>query len=293
MQMSSLPWSLHHSGKVRDVFSVDPHHFLLVATDRVSAFDKVLGMTIPQKGVYLTQLSLWWFRRLAHIIPHHLIEPQEQLLETLLADHPTYIPRSSFVKRLTPVPIEAIVRGYLNGSAWQAYQANGCVHGMVLPKGLSMGDLLPTPLFTPTTKAKIGDKDRPLTFKECQDCIGKDLAVKIRDTALTLYAEASQIARTADFLLLDTKFEFGLDMQKTLYLMDELLTPDASRFLPLSSLSSQLPQHFDKEYLRAYLKEHHKDQCPNPTLPPELIETLAERYCVLTDAFLKLPVPVR
>ena len=284
-----LPWKRRASGKVREIFELDEERLLLVATDRVSAFDQVLGYLIPDKGVLLTRLSLWWFRRLGNLMPHHVLEPQEALLKDLLGDWPEWILRSTLVKRLKPLPVEAIVRGYLSGRAYRAYQRGEEVGGVRLPEALRCNDPLPRPLFTPTTKSQVGTKDQALGAAAYGDLLGEALAKKVEFLSIQLYEAAAYIAHRAGFCLLDAKFEFGLDSGGVLHLIDELLTPDSARYVPLKSQGQGLDVgqgrggHFDKEFLRDYLRRQEAAGEP-PVLSKDFIGQLNVRYQAVDSA---------
>lgn len=263
-------------GKVRDVYSAgDGKHLLIVATDRVSAFDCVLPTPIPQKGVILTQISNYWFKRTKAIVPNHLVDPAP------FKDNWEYEDldgRAVIVRRAEPLPIEAIVRGYLAGSAWEEYRATGRVCGHVLPAGLRESEELPEPLFTPSTKAEKGH-DVNITFEEAKMILGKELAERVRTLSLELYSFAAREAKEAGIIIADTKFEFGL-LDGELSLIDEALTPDSSRFWPLEGYAPGRPQpSFDKQYIRDYLESigWHKNP-PAPPLPPEVVENTTRKY---------------
>jgi phosphoribosylaminoimidazole-succinocarboxamide synthase len=269
-----------HQGKVRDIYEVDAGHLLIVTTDRLSAFDVVLPDPIPRKGEVLTQISLFWFARTRHIIPNHLaaikvedvvVDPQER---ALLAG------RAMVVKKLRALPIEAVVRGYLIGSGYKDYRLHGSVCGIALPKGLAIADRLPEPIFTPASKAPSGQHDENIDFDSVVKLVGADCAKEIRRTALSLYAFASEHARTRGILIADTKFEYGLDETGRLTLIDEALTPDSSRFWPIASYKPGIsPPSFDKQFVRDYLESLHWDKKPPaPRLPPDIIARTSGNY---------------
>jgi phosphoribosylaminoimidazole-succinocarboxamide synthase len=271
-------------GKVRENYAVGEDRLLMVASDRISAFDVVMGEPIPGKGALLTRMALFWFDRLAGIVPHHLTgQPPESVVD---ADEAAQVQgRAMLVRRLQPLPIEAVVRGYLAGSGWQEYQRTGEVCGVPLPPGLSLASRLPQPIFTPATKAEAGAHDENINFDQVVALIGAERAAQVRDVAIRLYREAAAYALTRGIVIADTKFEFGLDAHGTLTLMDEVLTPDSSRFWPLASWQEgQNPPSFDKQYLRDWLESVRIDgqpwnkRAPAPTLPAEVIEATAERY---------------
>ena len=269
-----------HQGKVRDVYALDPARLLIVATDRLSAFDVVLPDPIPGKGEILTQISNFWFARTGHIIGNHVLEtpPETVLPEGVPADD--YRLRSVVARRLKPLPVEAVVRGYLIGSGWKDYQQSGTVCGIALPEGLSQADRLPEAIFTPATKAAAGDHDENIDFAAVESLIGPELAGRVRDTALALYADAAAYALERGIIIADTKFEFGLDGDGELYLIDEALTPDSSRFWPAETYApGTSPPSYDKQYVRDYLETLDWDKtAPGPSLPDEVIRRTREKY---------------
>jgi phosphoribosylaminoimidazole-succinocarboxamide synthase len=276
--ISFLP--LIHQGKVRDSFLIDEDHMLIVASDRLSAFDVVLPDPVPDKGVMLTQLSNFWFDKTRDIIDNHLISAD---ISDVFAD-PSLLEilqeRAVLVKRLTPIPVEAIVRGYLIGSGWNDYQQTGSVCGIELPAGLQQADKLPQVLFTPSTKAQAGNHDENVDFATIVDLIGEDLASKIRDASIRIYEFASAYALELGIIIADTKFEFGLDKDGKLYLMDEVLTPDSSRFWPKDSWQpGSSPPSYDKQFVRDYLETlDWNKQAPGPKLPPDVIKATQKKY---------------
>ncbi|TSE25835.1 Phosphoribosylaminoimidazole-succinocarboxamide synthase [Tepidimonas sediminis] len=284
--LTSLP--LLGRGKVRDNYAVGDDRILMVTTDRISAFDVVMGEPIPGKGELLTRLSLFWFERLgphgANLCPIHLTgEDPESVVAPQERDQVRG--RSMLVKRLRPIPVEAVVRGYLAGSGWKEYQQTQAVCGVPLPAGLRNASKLPRPIFTPAAKAAVGEHDENITFDAMVARIGGELAERIRDVSIRLYEAASAYAATRGILIADTKFEFGLDADGTLTLMDEVLTPDSSRYWPAESYAEGVnPPSFDKQYLRDWLETAQVDgrpwnkQPPPPKLPPEVIEQTAARY---------------
>lgn len=284
--LNSLP--LLSRGKVRDNYAVGDNRILMVTTDRISAFDVVMGEPIPGKGELLTQLSLFWFERLgpqgANLCPIHLTG-EDPLSVVAPEEREQVRGRSMLVKRLRPIPVEAVVRGYLAGSGWKEYQQSQSVCGVRLPPGLRNASRLPTPIFTPAAKAAVGEHDENITFDAMVARIGADLAERIRDVSIRLYQAASDYAATRGIIIADTKFEFGLDEHGTLTLMDEVLTPDSSRYWPAESYAEgNNPPSFDKQYLRDWLETAQVDgrpwnkQPPPPPLPPEVIEQTAARY---------------
>jgi len=276
--IKSLP--LLHRGKVRDIYGVGDTHLLIVASDRLSAFDVVLPTPIPGKGRVLTAVSSFWFDRLRHVVPSHLAE---LTLDEVLPDPSERAEvegRAMVVRRLRPLPIEAIVRGYLIGSGWKDYQRSGAVCGIDLPRGLRQADRLPEPIFTPSTKAAVGDHDENISFARTIELLGADLAEQVRNVSLRLYREAAAYALERGIIIADTKFEFGLDGKGTLTLIDELFTPDSSRFWPAASYEpGTSPPSFDKQFVRDYLETLDWDKRPpGPELPPEVVARTAAKY---------------
>ena len=280
--LHSLP--LIARGKVRDNYAVGSDRLLMVASDRLSAFDVVMGEPIPHKGEVLTQVALWWFARLGHIVPNHLTGDDPE--SVVAADERAQVRgRSMLVRKLRPLPIEAVVRGYLAGSGWKEYQASGAVCGVMLPPGLVNASKLPAPIFTPATKAEMGEHDENIDFERASDMIGADLAARVRDTAIRLYSEAAEFALSKGIIIADTKFEFGLDESDTLTLMDEVLTPDSSRFWPAESYAEGTnPLSYDKQFVRDWLERVRIDgqpwnkRPPAPPMPAELVKKTAEQY---------------
>ena len=276
--LKSLP--LVHQGKVRDSYAVDDQHLLIVTSDRLSAFDVVLPTPIPGKGRVLTALSNFWFERLGHVVPNHLADlPLEQALPDP-EERARVEGRAIVVQRLKPLPVEAIVRGYLIGSGWKEYRQTGGVCGIPLPSGLRMADRLPEPIFTPSTKAAVGEHDENIDFQQTVALLGDKLAAQVRDVSLKLYAEAAAYALERGIIIADTKFEFGLDEAGRLILIDEALTPDSSRFWPADSYApGSSPASFDKQYVRDYLDTLDWDKrAPGPELPDEVARKTAEKY---------------
>ena len=280
--LHSLP--LIARGKVRDNYAVGNDRILMVASDRLSAFDVVMNEPIPGKGRVLTQMALFWFARLGHIVANHLTGDDPE--SVVAGDEREQVRgRSMLVRRLKPVPIEAVVRGYLAGSGWKEYQQTGSVCGVPLPPGLKNASKLPAPIFTPATKAEMGDHDENIDFEQMSDRVGAELAVRVRDTAIRLYSEAASIARARGIIIADTKFEFGLDGAGTLTLMDEVLTPDSSRFWPAGRyVEGTNPPSFDKQFVRDWLESVRIDgqpwnkKAPAPALPAEVVRRTAESY---------------
>lgn len=275
--ISSL--KLLHRGKVRDIYEVDHEKLLIVTTDRLSAFDVVLPTPIPGKGQVLTSVSNFWFEKLKHIAPNQLtgIPPESVVAED---EREQVIGRALVVKKLRPLPIEAIVRGYLVGSGWKEYQRSQSVCSIPLPGGLREADKLPQPLFTPSTKAEVGAHDENISFAKAEELLGKELAAKVQKTAIALYQEAAGYAATKGIIIADTKFEFGLDDSGTLHLIDEALTPDSSRFWPADSYQpGSNPPSFDKQYVRDWLESAGwNKKPPAPELPEEIAARTGEKY---------------
>lgn len=271
---------LLHRGKVRDMYEVDAQHLLIITTDRLSAFDVVLPTPIPGKGEVLTAISDFWFRKLSHIIPHHLAAmPLEQVLPDT-AERERVRSRAIVVKRLRPLPVEAIVRGYLIGSGWKEYEERGSVCGITLPAGLKLAEQLPEAVFTPSTKAAVGDHDENISFERMCTILGEELAVQVRDASLRLYREAAAYALDKGIIIADTKFEFGLDEQERLVQIDESLTPDSSRFWPVEAYRpGRNPPSFDKQFVRDWLEtlEWNK-QAPGPEIPGEIVQVTSGKY---------------
>jgi phosphoribosylaminoimidazole-succinocarboxamide synthase len=269
-----------HRGKVRDVYAIDADSLLIITTDRLSAFDVVLPDPIPGKGQVLNRISNFWFARTRHIVPNHLIDrPLAEVLPDP-AERAQAEGRCMIARRLKALPVEAVVRGYLIGSGWKDYQATGQVCGITLPKGLRQAERLPAPIFTPATKAAVGDHDENIAYAEVEKLIGPALAAKVRDTALALYNHAVDYARERGILIADTKFEFGLAPDGELILIDEALTPDSSRFWPADTYAvGTSPPSFDKQYLRDYLETLDWNKtAPGPKLPAEVIARTSAKY---------------
>jgi phosphoribosylaminoimidazole-succinocarboxamide synthase len=269
-----------HEGKVRDIYAIDADTMLIVTTDRLSAFDVVLPDPIPDKGRVLSAISNFWFARSAHLVPNHLTGRQ---LASLIQD-PAQLAllegRAVIVRRLQALPIEAVVRGYLIGSGWKDYQTSGSVCGIELPPGLKLAERLPQPLFTPATKAALGAHDENIGFAQVAQLIGAQRAAEVRDTALSLYGFAAEHARARGIIIADTKFEFGIDVAGKLILIDEVLTPDSSRFWPADTYrSGASPPSFDKQFVRDYLETlDWNKRAPGPRLPPEIIARTSDKY---------------
>ena len=277
-EVSGLPYPHLGSGKVREIYDLGDK-LLLIATDRLSAFDVVLPDGIPGKGIILTQASLWWFAKTASIIPNHLVDNHGEALREVLVDHPELIPYSMLVKKLSPVKLEAVVRGYLAGSGWKEYRSTGKLFEYPLPEGLHESSALPEPLFTPTTKADAGH-DMPVTEDEGRQIVGADIYEQVKATALKIFAMGTKVAAQSQLILADTKFEFGTDRSGKLHLIDEVLTPDSSRYWPQKDYQPGRAQTaFDKQFVRDYLETLDWDKTyPGPVLPPEVITKTQERY---------------
>jgi len=271
---------LINRGKVRDIYDVDSDHMLIVTTDRLSAFDVIMSQPIPGKGEVLTRVANFWFDKTRHIIPNQLSDiPLESVIpdsaqRKILGD------RAIVVKKLKPLPVEAIVRGYLIGSGWKDYQQTGSVCGITLPSGLKMADKLPEALFTPSTKAELGDHDENIDFAATVNLLGSELAGEVRRVSLQIYQTCADYALTRGIIIADTKFEFGLDANGTLHIIDEMLTPDSSRFWPADQYQPGIsPPSFDKQFVRDYLETLDWDKTPPaPQLPDEIIQKTAEKY---------------
>ena len=289
--IKSLP--LLASGKVRDNYAVGDDRLLMVATDRLSAFDVVMGEPIPGKGKLLTEMALFWFARLGHIVPNHLTG--DDPLSVVTTDEREQVRgRSMLVKRLRPLPVEAVVRGYLAGSGWKEYQQSQSVCGVALLPGLKNASKLPEPIFTPATKAAMGDHDQNIDFDRMSEIIGLEMATKVREISIRLYKTAAALALAKGLIIADTKFEFGLDADGSLILMDEVLTPDSSRYWPLKQYVEGVnPPSFDKQFVRDWLERADvggkpwDKRAPAPALPATVVEHTAERYrealrCLIT-----------
>lgn len=292
--LTSLP--LHSRGKVRDNYAVGSNRLLMVASDRISAFDVIMGEPIPDKGKLLTQMALFWFDQLQDICPNHLTG-EDPLSVVNESERECVIDRSMLVKRLKSLPVEAVVRGYLVGSGWSEYQHSQSVCGLKLDAGLRNGQKLPAPIFTPAAKAAVGEHDENISFEQVIATIGESLAVQMRDVSMKLYETASRIAAAKGIIIADTKFEFGLDEQGTLTLMDEVLTPDSSRFWPASGYAAAFaagtnPPSYDKQFLRDWLESQvafglWDKTAPAPALPKEVTIATAIKYQEALDALIR------
>jgi phosphoribosylaminoimidazole-succinocarboxamide synthase len=269
-----------HTGKVRDIYEIDADSMLIVTTDRLSAFDVVLPDPIPDKGRVLNSISNFWFSRTAHIVPNHLTGRRIDEVVSDPRDRALLADRAVIVKRLETVPLEAVVRGYVIGSGWKDYQKSGAISGIKLPSGLKQAARLPQTLFTPSTKAAIGDKDETISFEQAADIVGTGTAARVRDTAIALYEFAAAYARERGIIIADTKFEFAHGPGGELVLIDEALTPDSSRFWPADSYrEGTSPPSFDKQFVRDYLETlDWNKKAPGPVLPPEIIARTRDKY---------------
>ena len=277
--MSDISLQKIYSGKVRDLYEIDAKRMLMVASDRLSAFDVILNDPIPGKGEILTQISNFWFQKLAHIMPNHFTG--DTVYDVLPEDQARTLEKRAVVaKKLIPVKVEAIVRGYLAGSGWKDYQQTGSVCGIALPAGMQEAQQLPEVIFTPSTKAAVGDHDENISFAECEQIIGAELAAEVRAKAIELYSEAAAYAKTRGIIICDTKFEFGLDEEGILTLMDEVLTPDSSRFWPADQYQvGTNPPSFDKQFVRDWLEQSGwNKQAPAPKVPAEVIDKTVAKY---------------
>ena len=270
---------LIHRGKVRDVYRIDAERLLVVASDRLSAFDVILPEPIPGKGKILTQISNFWFAKTAHIIDNHLLDVP--LTDVLTEEEAAQVEgRAVIVRSLRALPVEAVVRGYIIGSGWKEYQQTGAVCGIQLPAGLQLADRLPQPIFTPATKAAVGEHDENISFENVVELVGQDVAEQVRDATLKIYDFASRHAAERGIIIADTKFEFGLDANGKLYIIDEMLTPDSSRFWPADTYRPGIsPPSFDKQFVRDYLETlDWNKKAPGPSVPLEVRERTAAKY---------------
>ena len=267
-------------GKVRDIYEVDDNRLLIVTTDRLSAYDVILPNPVPGKGEVLTQISNFWFAMMADILPNHLTGTDVSAIVDDPALAAQLANRAIVVKKLRPLPIEAVVRGYLIGSGWRDYEATGAVCGITLPPGLQLAEQLPEPLFTPATKAESGEHDENISFAKVQSLIGAELAAGVRDATIAIYERAVAHAAARGIIIADTKFEFGLDNEGRLHIIDEMLTPDSSRFWPVSSYAVGIsPPSFDKQFVRDYLDTlDWNHTAPGPVLPDDIVQRTAGKY---------------
>ncbi len=288
--MSAIPDTLYQSeltsleligrGKVRDLYAIDDDHLMIVTTDRISAFDVILPTAIPGKGAVLTTVSRFWFERIREVIPNHLATLSLAEVLPNRDEREQVRGRAMIVRRLRPLPVEAVVRGYLVGSGWKDYQKSGEVCGIPLPAGLQLAEQLPMPLYTPSTKAEVGEHDENIDFQQTVELMGAKLAEQVRDVSLQIYREARDYAAGRGIIIADTKFEFGLDAKGKMVLIDEALTPDSSRFWPLDGYRPGIsPPSFDKQFVRDYLETlDWNKQPPGPELPDEVVQKTAEKY---------------
>lgn len=285
---SNIPsLKLLHQGKVRDIYEIDANTMLLLSTDRLSAFDVILPTGIANKGAMLTQMANFWFKQLKHVVPNHLTGIDPASVVKTEAEKQQVRARAVVVKKLKPLPIEAIVRGYLVGSGWKEYQAKGTVCDIALPKGLQLAEKLPQPLFTPSSKAPAGEHDENISIEQVETLLGKAMAAQVAKVAIQLYSEAAAYALTRGIIIADTKFEFGLDENDVLHVMDEVLTPDSSRFWPAASFEiGKNPPSYDKQYVRDWLESSGwNKQPPAPSLPDDVAQKTSEKYL---EAFEKI-----
>ena len=280
---------LINHGKVRDIYDIDDKHMLIVTTDRLSAFDVILPDPVPKKGKILNEVSTFWFDRFNNIIPNHLTDISLSAVLNNKQDVDELKGRGIVVRKLKPLPVEAVARGYLIGSGWKDYQASQSVCGISLPSGLQQASQLAEPIFTPATKAAVGDHDENISFQAVVDLMGLELANKIKETTLKIYQEAVEYAKTRGIIIADTKLEFGLDESGELVLIDEVITPDSSRFWPADAYKVGVsPPSFDKQYIRDYLETLDWDKkAPGPRLPEEVIIQTANKYKEARDRLLK------
>jgi len=276
--IKSLP--LLHSGKVRDIYDIDEQHMLIVTTDRISAFDVIMPTPVPGKGIILNQVTQFWMNKLSHLIPNQLCDLK---LEDVLpdeAERAEVAEHAMIVKKLKALPVEAIVRGYIIGSGWKDYQSTGSICGIKLPENLQLADKLPEAIYTPSTKAAVGAHDENIDYNQSKDLLGEDIAQQVRDISIQLYTEAADYALQRGIIIADTKFEFGLDTDGRLTLIDEVLTPDSSRFWPKDQYQpGTSPVSFDKQYVRDYLETLDWNKtAPGPELPDSIVTKTAEKY---------------
>ncbi|HDR0999401.1 TPA: phosphoribosylaminoimidazolesuccinocarboxamide synthase [Pasteurella multocida] len=286
--MTQLSLKKIYSGKVRDLYEIDDKRMLMVATDRLSAFDVILDDPIPRKGEILTQISNFWFNKLTHIMPNHFTG--DTVYDVLSKEEADKVKdRAVVCKRLTPIKIESIVRGYLTGSGLKDYQKTGTICGLALPEGLVEASKLPEPIFTPSSKAEVGDHDVNISYAECEQLIGAELAAQVKEKAIALYQAAAEYALSKGIIICDTKFEFGLDENGTLTLMDEVLTPDSSRFWSVETYREGInPPSFDKQFIRDWLETSGwNKQPPAPKVPAEVIEKTVNKYQEALDLLTK------
>lgn len=277
-QISNL--KLLHKGKVRDIYEIDDNHMLIITSDRISAFDVIMPTAIPDKGIILNEVTRFWLDKLQHVIPNHLSDMPLAEVITDDTERAAVAEHAMIVKRLKALPVEAIVRGYIIGSGWKDYQKTGAICGIALPEGLQMADKLPQPIYTPSSKAAVGDHDENIDYAATEKLLGADLARQVKEVSLQLYKEASEYALQRGIIIADTKFEFGLDEHNQLVLIDEVLTPDSSRFWPADQYKpGSSPMSFDKQFVRDYLETLDWDKTPpGPELPDEIVNKTADKY---------------
>ena len=287
-QLPTLSLKKIYSGKVRDLYEIDDKRMLMVASDRLSAFDVILDDPIPRKGEILTQISNFWFNKLAYIMPNHFTG--ESVYDVLPKEEADLIKdRAVVCKRLNPIKIESIVRGYLTGSGLKDYKQTGTICGLKLPEGLVEASKLPEPIFTPSSKEAVGNHDINISYSECEKLIGADLAAQVKEKAIALYTAAAEYALTKGIIICDTKFEFGLDENGTLTLMDEVLTPDSSRFWAIDTYKEGInPPSFDKQFVRDWLENSGwNKQAPAPKVPENIIQKTVDKYQEALDLLTK------
>ena len=284
-----------HQGKVRDIYDIDANTMLLVSTDRLSAFDVILPTGIANKGAMLTQMANFWFEQLKDVVPNHLTGIEPTSVVTDAAEKAQLANRSVVVKKLKALPIEAIVRGYLVGSGWKEYKAKGTVCDIPLPAGLQEASKLPAPLFTPSSKAAVGEHDENISLAQCAALIGEEMAAQVAKAAIALYTQAAEYALTRGIIIADTKFEFGLDENGVLHVMDEVLTPDSSRFWPAESyVVGKNPPSYDKQYVRDWLEASGWDKTPPaPALPTDVASKTSEKYMEAFERLTGQPLSIK
>ncbi len=271
---------LRHQGKVRDIYDIDEQHMLIITSDRISAFDVIMPTSIPDKGIILNDVTRFWLNKLQHIIPNHLADMSLSDIITDPSERSAVERHAMVVKKLNALPIEAIVRGYIIGSGWKDYQKTGAICGIDLPIGLQIADKLPDPIYTPSSKADVGDHDENIDYAATEKLLGHEMAKQVKDVSLRLYKEAAEFALSRGIIIADTKFEFGVDENNQLVLIDEVLTPDSSRFWPADQYKpGSSPVSFDKQFVRDYLETLDWDKTPpGPELPAEIALKTAEKY---------------
>jgi len=271
---------LRHKGKVRDIYDIDDKHMLIITSDRISAFDVVMPTAIPEKGTILNDVTRFWLNRLEHIIPNHLADIPLHKIITDEKERETVSQHAMVVKKLKALPVEAIVRGYIIGSGWKDYQKTGAICGIELPEGLQIADKLPEPIYTPSSKADVGEHDENIDYAATEKLLGKEMAHQVKEVSLQLYKAAAEYALERGIIIADTKFEFGVDEKNQLVLIDEVLTPDSSRFWPADQYKpGSSPMSFDKQFVRDYLETLDWNKTPpGPELPQDIVDKTAEKY---------------